>query len=304
MKRLISLTLVALMFVFSLLFATDAEQAEGIQATKAKMSSIISQANQRESTTNERFVKSYNNLSSIKTKLDSNYYSKTASTSDYTKSKTMEMLSQLATTAAFAIGTADQAKQAALISDQATALKAAGAPEYQEIATKYADLAEAVKSGNDIQAQSIAASITDYVTANAPVIDSNYTPTPQENSLLAGLGSVLSGSLGRIGSMLTSFGLSKLLTLLGGAALASNPLTLAIGMLMGDTIGALASSVTNNGVVNWEPVANSATDKTTSLTSGGANSAEGKLGEALNTNLAQTTPLTINTNTNAVVEGS
>jgi len=297
-KKPIIIFLMIVFFVNSFLFAG---RREGVEATKEKMEDIISQAANAEAVpvNNQKYVNNYKTLSSINVKLTDDYYNKT-SISDYTKAKTMDMLGQLAITSAFAIGTADQNKQTALISEQAEALSASKDPEYQAIGNKYTQLAAALKSGNEIEAQSIAASIQEYTNNNAPGIDPGYKPSKEENSLLAGLGSVLSGSLGRIGSMLTSFGLTKLLTMLGGAALAANPLTMAIGIILGDTIGAVASSVTNGGVVNWEPVENSTINQTASGVGGATNNLQG----ALNKDLAQTTPWALNTNTDAVVEGS
>jgi hypothetical protein len=296
MKKIVWLLLAVL--VVTTIYA-DAEHGSGIQATKEKMSGIILEADNAKAVNNVQYVNNYKTLSSIHTKLDSDYYNKTAA-GDYTKAKTLDMLGQLAITSAYAIGTAAQAKQAATVAEQAASLKASSDPQYQAVGEQYGQLSQAIATGNDVQAQSIASSIDAYCKENAPTIDSGYKATPQENSLLAGLGSVLSSSLGTIGSMLTSFGLTKLLTLLGGTALASNPLTMAIGVLLSNTIGAVASSVTNKGVVNWSPVEGSAIGQASSGVGSGTNG----LQNALNTNLQQTTPWVVNTDTNAVVEGS
>lgn len=300
MKKCLS-TVIVLAMLAAPLMADDTERAEGIEATKAKMLDIISQANSAKAN-NSRYTENYNNIRRINQKLDGNYYKKTAA-DDYTKAQVMSMIGSLAETAAYSIGTAGQAQQAALLSQQAAAMAASGDPNYQALAAQLNQLAAAVSSGNDIQAQTLAQGIQAYSNANAPAIDSSYKPTPQENSLLAGLGSVLANSLGTIGSMLSSFALSKLLTLIGGAALAGNPLTAAIGIILSSCVGAVASSITTGGVVNWQPAASTAQCSGISVAGQGSNSFQNTLSGSLQQNLAQTTPW-ISTNSSAVVQGS
>jgi hypothetical protein len=299
-----SLIVVISLFAFVVaLYAGKEERADGVQAAKDKINKILSEAEQAEANNTAMYERNYRTLSSINMKLDGGYYGKTAD-SDYTKAKTLDMLAKLGFVAASSIGTADLDKQIALLLQQSAALKASGDPQYAQVASDYDALAEALKSGNEIEAENIASRINEYVQTNAPSIDPGYQPTAKENSLLAGLASVLSQSLGAVGSMLTSFGLTKLLTLLGGAALASNPLSIAIGMILSNTIGAVASGISNNGVVDWQPVGDTASGLVTGGVSDNVNSANSKLQESLDKDIAQTTPIHLNTNTNAVVEGS
>jgi hypothetical protein len=196
---------------------------------------------------------------------------------DYTKSKTMEMLGQLAITTAFAIGTAELTKQKSLVDETATGLKGSQDPQYQELGNMYQQLGVYMEEGNEVEAQGYAEQIKNYTSSNAPNIDSGYRPSEEENTLLSGLAGVLARSLGRIGNLLVTVGLNKLFQMLGFGALASNPLGLAISIVLQETVGAVAGSISNNGEIDWKPVENSAIGQSVDLADQGAKNVEGKI---------------------------
>lgn len=285
MKKIASLIVVLSLLSNVCLFAYDEERNKGITALKSKQQRVLQEIDQKEpvSPYGDTMVRT---LSQIKATIDSKYYN-TAAESDYTKAKVMEMLSQLAITSAFAVGTAAQPEQLALVKQQATELLASSDPQMQQLGQKYSDLAQAIEKGDSIQAQAIAGEIKEYVTQNEPSISPGYAPSAKENTFLAGLGSVLSNSLMKVGSLLTTFGVQGLLTLLGGAALASSPLGIAVSILMSDTIGAVANGIMNNGQINWDQTGSSGAN----VAGVGANSGTMQLEKALGEANAKITPI-------------
>lgn len=290
MKKTISLILSIL--IVAPVFGYDEERAKGLETVKSKMEDALQQIQSKNpaADTHGYGDTTYRTLSKVKAKLDTDYFNKTLAT-DYTKSKIMTMLAQLAITAAHSIGTAAQGEQATLIQTTGSSLQASKDPQYQEIGSQFSTLAGQISQGNDIEAQSTADSIKQYVSSEAPVISSDYKPTPQENALVSGLASVLSSSMSRILGMLSTFGIAALFKALGFGVLASNPIGLAIAIIMQETIGAVATSVTGNGQINWQPVENSAVSQVVSVSDKGTNAIANGTQNQLNGALQSITPI-------------
>ncbi len=290
MKRIISIFLSILIIVP--IFGYDEDRAKGLGMVKGKMDNVLQnlQTNRPADGSRGYGDTTYKTLSKLNAKLDTDYFNKTLAT-DYTKSKIMTMLAQLAITAAHSIGTAAQGEQATLIQTTGSSLQATKDPQYQAIGSQFSTLAGQISKGNDIEAQGTADSIKQYVTSEAPVISSDYKPSQQENALVSGLASVLSSSLSRVLGMLSTFGIAALFKALGFGALASNPIGLAIAIVMQETIGAVATSVTGNGQINWQPVESTAMSQVVNVTNKGTNAITNNTQNQLNGALQSITPI-------------
>jgi hypothetical protein len=290
MKKILSLILSVL--IVAPVFGYDEDRAKGLTMIKSKMENVLQNLQSNKTVDGSRGYgdTTYKTLSKLKAKLDTDYFNKTLAT-DYTKSKIMTMLAQLAITAAHSIGTAAQGEQATLIQTTGSSLQASKDPQYQAIGSQFITLAGQISQGNDIEAQSTADSIKQYVTSEAPVISSDYKPSPQENALVSGLASVLSSSLSRILGMLSTFGIAALFKALGFGLLASNPIGLAVAILMQETIGAVATSITGNGQINWQPVENSAVSQVVGVTDKGTSAITNGTQNQLNGALQSITPI-------------
>jgi len=302
MKKIVVL-IVAVLFLTTLITAYDQERAQGLQDTKSKMRQMLYEVKSKQPANAYGDI-TYKTLQKVRMKLDSDYYNKTLMT-DFTKSKTMEMLAQLAITSAFAVGTAEQDAQIKIVKDTSNSLSGSSDSFYQELAGKYSSLAKAMEEGNEIEAQTIAQDIKKYVSKYKPHIPDGYQASNEENNILAGLGGILANSLGRIGNMLSMFALDKLFTMLGWGALATNPLGLAVGIIMQETIGAIASGIGSREDIVWKNVEDTAVNQITGLAKQGVNSQLDKVQQGLDENLASTTPIIQpNRNTSTEVEES
>lgn len=273
--RTIKIVALILFLFISATYGMDEERSGGFTSTKMKMQTALQQLQSKQPDPAALGFgdTTYKTLSRLKTNLSTQYFDKTLMT-DYTKSKVMEMLSQLAITSAFSIGTAGQTEQGNIISNASDSLSGSSDPEYQKIGQLFDSLAESISEGNEVTAKSIAAQIQEYVDEAAPEIAAGYQPTKEENSLLAGLAGVLSNSMGRILGMLSSFGMAMLFKTLGFGALASNPIGLGISIILQETLGAVFTGVTGGGEVNWQPVESAVVNQSTGLTEQGASVVE------------------------------
>jgi hypothetical protein len=292
MKKIISLTLVALMFIGPIsIFANDPEREQGVQSLKGKMSTVLQEIDNEKPTEETKYGDTtYKTLSQVKANLSTDYFNRTTET-DYMKNKILTMLGQLAVTSAFSIGTAQQAKQTALVNSTASNLEASSDTDYQTLGQKYQTLATQIQEGNSIEADATAAEIQNYVQSVAPTIDSNYKPTQQENALLAGLASILSSSLSSVMGILGSLGIQKLLTLLGQAALSASPIGLAVSAILQSTLGVVFTGITGGGQINWQAVNQTASNQVTNIASKGSSEVQQKIQTNLDQVNTQTAPV-------------
>src|SRR5665811_2193121 len=153
MKKIISIILSVL--IVAPAFGYDEDRAKGLTMIKSKMENVLQNLQSSKTVDGSRGYgdTTYKTLSKLKAKLDTDYFNKTLAT-DYTKSKIMTMLAQLAITAAHSIGTAAQGEQATLIQTTGSSLQASKDPQYQAIGSQFITLAGQISQGNDIEAQS------------------------------------------------------------------------------------------------------------------------------------------------------
>ena len=253
MKKAISLVLVILMTAGPLL----AETEESFQKAKDQTLSALKELRESKQAKDGIILKERGSQYSTykNSGLGSDYYKKTAE-SPYTKSKIAEGLLAVAMTAAYTIGTPEQASSSNQLKQIAADLSGSGVPEYQTMADSLLKTAACIDASDQVCATTEVDNLKAWAQSNLPV-DSNYKPTNSEKAVLSPFAQFMSGFLNSAFAKIFGAGMAALSTWL--AALIGGP----AGVFGATLITSIFSSIVQN-ISNPEAMGSSVGDKTSS----------------------------------------